>query len=85
MNRTDVLRKKIVALGLRSGYDYETNDLVILSQGYALLGRVNHTRQFHVELNKHFDRLVPRDTKKAVYEAINAFVNTPMNEKESAE
>lgn len=83
MNRTDVLRNKIISLGLRAGYDYETNDLVILSQGYACLGRINHTRQFHVELNKHFDKQVTGDTKKAVYEAISVFVNTPMEEKES--
>lgn len=83
MDRTEVLKNKIISLGLRSGYDMETNELVIISQGYACLGRINHTRQFHVELNKHFDRQVTGDTKKALYEAINVFVNTSMEEKEN--
>lgn len=68
--------------GLRTGFDMETNKLVILSKGFMKLGEIDWTNQFDVHLNGHFKRQVPKHSEINIYKAIFAFVETPIEKRD---
>ena len=78
----DNLRKTIELHGLRTGFDMETNKLVILSNGFMKLGEINHSEQFDVHINGHFKRQVPREAQIDIFKAIFRFVETPIEKRQ---
>lgn len=80
----DKLRKIIELNGLRSGFDTETNNLIIMSNGFMKLGEIDVSKQFDVDFNKHFQRQVSREAEISIYKAVFEFVEAPLTEREAA-
>lgn len=81
MNLTD-LRRIIEKHGLRTVYDTGAGNLVILSSGYQQLGKIDVTKQFAVDFNRHFQNNISRFVQKAVFSAVFKFVETPMEQRD---
>ncbi len=76
------LCKSIENEGFKTGYDIETDNLIIMSQGYQKLGEIDYQKQFDVHFNKHFNRQTDRKTQINVFKAIWAFVETDLYERD---
>lgn len=79
----DELQRAINLKGFRFGYDTGTGEGLIISKGYQLLGRIDPEKQFCVNLNKHFERLIDEEVKTEIYDAIIEFVKTPIEDRKA--
>ncbi|MBC1615400.1 hypothetical protein HB904_04325 [Listeria booriae] len=76
------LRESIEKHGLITGFDSETRNLIIISKGYQMLGKINQNEAFNVHMNKHFNRVVGTEEQHKIFKAIFDFIKTPINERE---
>lgn len=75
------LREAIEKYGLITGFDSETRNLIIISKGYQMLGKINQNESFNVQMNKHFNRVVGKEERNEIFKAIFDFIKTPINER----